>query len=457
MIILEILIATELLVWLYAAIIAKWRRGFLLLMLYLPFAGAITLALNLWQPSLLFKDVLFIIPTYIGLAYEALGRKRIARGFPRQIVILALCLAALVLAQTVNAGVANSMMALIGLKIWLFYIPLALAAYAYFDSCYRFLRFCRLLILPSFIPSAVALLQMGTIRSVGYRAAMELSYGDMAVQTTQRFAGSQFDSALFGRVPSIFTFAPQFFAFSLAMLVPAYIVWRTDSSARWRRVGAAAFVASALSTFISGERASFIFTPLAIALIFVFDRGIRGLLEGVCLAISGAWLVMSFAFGVSLGPMYNLVGNLFLNYGSDIAYGGLVQALAVAPFGRGTGTNTGAARYSLTDPDSFVNIENYYAKAIYELGLPGLLIVAGLFATILVIGLQVRSTMRSSILRCWAGTLLGFLLVIQLNSFKGWLIDLDPVNVYYWVFCGLLVKLPMLQASELTRWRYDSI
>jgi hypothetical protein len=450
--ILETLIATVLLVWLYAAIIAQWRLGFLLLMLYLPFAGAVSLALHLWAPSLLFKDVLFITPTYIAFGYQACAHKGIAERFPHSIVVLALCLAVLVVAQMLNPGVANSMMALIGLKIWLLYIPLALVAYAYLDSCYRFLRFCRMMILPSFIPSAVALLQVTMVKSFGYRAAMELSYGDMATRTTQLFSASQFESALFGRVPSIFTFAPQFFGFSLAMLVPSYIVWRTDLSARWRRVGATAFITSAVSTFLSGERASFIFTPLAIAIIFLLDRGLRGFLQGLGLGIFGAWSALSLAFGIGIGTMYSLVGDLFFHYGSDVAYGGLVQALQMAPLGLGTGTNTGAARYSLTDPDSFVTIENYYAKATYELGLPGLLIVAGLLTAILVIGLQVRGAMRSSMLRCWAGTLLAFVLVIQLNSFKGWLIDLDPVNVYFWVFCGLMLKLPMLQSRQIARY-----
>jgi hypothetical protein len=30
---------------------------------------------------------------------------------------------------------------------------------------------------------------------------------------------------------------------------------------------------------------------------------------------------------------------------------------------------------------------------------------------------------------------------VGLNSFKGWLIDLDPVNVYFWLFAGMLLKM----------------
>ena len=101
----------------------RWQRGFYLLMVYLPFAGAITLALQLWQPSLLFKDVFFVIPIYIALFGKALVRKDLLAGFPLSIKFLMLCLGALTLLQQRNAGVANAMMALIGLKVGYFTFP----------------------------------------------------------------------------------------------------------------------------------------------------------------------------------------------------------------------------------------------------------------------------------------------------------------------------------------------
>jgi hypothetical protein len=32
----------------------------------------------------------------------------------------------------------------------------------------------------------------------------------------------------------------------------------------------------------------------------------------------------------------------------------------------------------------------------------------------------------------------------MLCSFKAWLLDLDPVNVYFWFFAGVLASLPAL-------------
>jgi hypothetical protein len=210
-----------------------------------------------------------------------------------------------------------------------------------------------------------------------------------------------------------------------------------------------AFIAAIVATFVSGERAAFVFTPMSIALIFLLDRGIAGFVRGIGGGILIAWAVLAGVFGIALWEMYGLVGGLFTTYASEVAYGGLVQALKLAPLGMGTGTDTSAARYALDDPNSFFGIENYYAKALYELGLPGLIIVAGLFATAILAGLRVRAEMRSPPLRCWASALVAFFLIMFLNCFKGFVVDLDPVNIYYWVFFGLLVKLPVLQAREL--------
>ncbi len=56
-------------------------------------------------------------------------------------------------------------------------------------------------------------------------------------------------------------------------------------------------------------------------------------------------------------------------------------------------------------------------------------------------------------MRPCAAPLLAFFIAVALISFKGWLIDLDPLNVYFWVFAGALARLPSLDArpGELAR------
>ena len=454
MITLQILLVAILLGWLYALIFARWQRGLYWLVTYLPFAGAVTIAMNLWWPSLLLKDVLFVTPLYIAFFARFVLAPECLAGFPRRVAYLMLCLLILTLVQARNSGVANPIMALIGLKVWLFYLPLCLVAYAFVDSFERMLGLFRLLVALSFIPAVVAFVEIVMVHWLGYLTAMQMVYGAAASQVTQGFSFFRLGEGSFGRIPSVFTFETQFLGYSLAMLIPAYVLWRADPSPRWRRLGSCALVAAAPDTLLSGSRGAFVFTPLTLALAFLFDQGVPGLLAALCGTAVLSWTAAGAIFGIALWHMYGVVGGLFADYARSAAYGGLVQAIATAPLGMGTGTNTGAARYALADPDAFKGIENYYGKAAYELGMPGLLVVAGLFLTIIFLSLKARRRMVAPDLRCGANALLAFLVAIFLSSFKGWQIDLDPVNVYYWLFAGVLLKLPVLEKSLLwQQWR----
>jgi hypothetical protein len=445
----DILVSILPLLWLYALILARWERGLYWLVAYLPFAGAVSLALHLWQPSLLFKDFFFVIPLYIAFfARIAIHRASLAH-FPTSVAFLMLSLALLAILQADNSGVANVMMGIIGIKVWLFYLPLCFVAYAFADSPESIVGLLRLMVALSFIPAAIALLQFGLVARFGYHSAMEMSYGESAAPTTQGFANFQVAQGSFGRIPSTFIFATQFFGYSLAMLSPSYILSRIDPSRRWRHIGTWALAAAALATVISGAREAYIFTPLTLGLMFFFDRGLRGLITALSEVTLLVWLSVTVFVGTTFWPMYDFISSLFGNYASGIALGGLVQAIQLAPMGMGTGTNTGAARYAVSDPSAFIGIENYYAKAIVELGIPGLVVVLGLFVAILFNGLKARRTMTLPVSRCCSNALLTFAIIILLNSFKGCQIDLDPVNVYYWLFAGILLKLPVLEQIGL--------
>ncbi len=97
MITLQVLLVAILMGWLYALIFARWQRGLYWLVTYLPFAGAVTIAMNLWWPSLLLKDVLFVIPLYIAFFARFILAPECLAGFPRRVAYLMLCLLILTL------------------------------------------------------------------------------------------------------------------------------------------------------------------------------------------------------------------------------------------------------------------------------------------------------------------------------------------------------------------------
>ena len=437
---------------LYALILARWERGLWALLIYVPFAGVVILALPEWRLPLLFKDLLFVLPAYVGFLATLSLRGGMLRGLPATPLALMASLAALVLVQLANPGVENMLMGLIGVKVWLFYIPLSLLAFALARTERDLVVMFRLLVGLAFVPSAIGIGEMLLARLAGYQDAMEAIYGSLAAPATQGFTAFGVGDGVLARFPSTFTFVAQYFGYTFAMLPPCYAVWRGDPAARWRRLGASAFAVVTLASFLSGSRSAFVYVPLVILAMFTLDRGLSGAIRGA--GYVAAALVAALAIlGIGGYPLYEHMSELVLGYAQDTAYDLLVEAAVSYPLGAGTGTNTGAARYAVGDPAAFVGFENYYAKAVHELGLPGLLAVVGLFVTLVVIGWRSHRTLTSPRLRVYSAGLLAFLFVTLLNSFKGWMVDLDPVNVYLWIFVGTLLKVRVLDMGARTAGR----
>jgi len=448
-------LAAIVLAWLYYFIGIYWQRGFYGLLIYLPFAGAVTLALYPWKAPLLFKDLMFLLPTYIAFfARLSLGRESL-HGLPRLPAGLMIALGILVVAQMANPGVENILMGFIGLKVWLFYLPLFFLSFAFVASERDLFLLLRLLMGLSLIPCTVGIAEALLVQVGGHQATMEAIYGGAAAGATQGFVQFDIGGGLLTRIPSTFTFVAQYFGYTLAMLVPCYALWRGDPSPRWRRLGGWALMIVTLASFLSGARAAFVFVPLLLVLMFGFERGFSGLVRGGARSVGMLFGALAI-LGIGSYALYEQISRLFVSYTRNIVYGGLVKAIVSAPLGAGTGTNTGSARYAFANPVSFVAIENYYAKAAYELGLLGLLVVIGLFLSLALLGYRSHPRLQSLSLRSCSAGFLAFIVVMILNSFKGWQIDLDPINVYFWVFAGVLMKLPLLDPSvDRAVWKSD--
>lgn len=441
----------------YFIILARWERGIYGLLVYLPFSGLVTLALYPWKgPAglnpVLYKDWLFVLPAYIGF-FGALFLQRIPRPPVERLAVgLLLLLTLLVVVQMANPGVASALVALIGAKVWLFYLPLYVLSAALVPTRHKLAVLLRLLVVLAVIPCAVGIAENLVSRVFGYQRVMADIYGAAAFDATQQFTSYEVGSGWIERIPSTFTFVSQYFSFTLAMLVPCYAMGRTDPSVSWRRAGKWTLLLVTVAGVLSGARAAFVFVPLLLALMYGLDRGFRGLVRAG-LYIGGAAAAGLAVSRTTVVVLYQLISELFGAYAENTAYGGLAQAITASPMGSGTGTNTGAARYALYRPELFSAIENYYAKASYELGIVGLLLVWALFAALIWQGWKAQRRMADPGLRPCGAALVAFLMALALYSFKGMFIDMDPINVYFWMFAGLLAGLPTLDATLTLRYR----
>ncbi len=433
-------------------ILVRWQRGLYALLVYTPVAGIVTLSLSPWQgwPLLhpvLYKDWLFVLPSYLGYVTSLVFRRERLPRLPSLLTVGLVALTLLVLAQTANPGVPNTLTALIGVKVWLLYLPLCWVTFSLVSSVRSLWNLFRLLVALAVLPCAFGIVEYILSQLLGYEETLKAIYGAAAAQATQQFTYFNIGGGILPRIPSTFTFVSQYFGFTLAMLVPAYAVWRSDPSARWRTFSRWVLVLITVASFLSGARAAFVFVPLLLALMYGLDRGFAGALRAalyICISMSAMLLLAR----MTARGVFDHVSELLLNYAVDTAYGGLYLAITSMPLGSGTGTNTGSARYAFSRPEFYLAIQNYYAKAVYELGLPGLLVLLAVLAALVRLGWQARRRFRASSLRVPACAILAFVITMALNSFKGWLLDLDPINVYFWVFAGVLARLPAL-ANEL--------
>ncbi|GAG08068.1 unnamed protein product, partial [marine sediment metagenome] len=108
------------------------------------------------------------------------------------------------------------------------------------------------------------------------------------------------------------------------------------------------------------------------------------------------------------------------------------------------------ARYAYADPTQFravggVWYESWYVKTVLELGLPGFVVILLLFFTLIKRSCLNHIRLKDPILSHVSTALLAFLLWNMIYLLKAQFVDIDPINVYFWLFAGMLMKLPVLE------------
>ncbi|GAB4166632.1 MAG: hypothetical protein OHK0024_01210 [Thalassobaculales bacterium] len=426
-----------------ALILPRWQRGLHLLALYMPVSGMVTLWLHPSALPVLYKDLIILIPTYF--AFFVLSTREIAEArLPSALWLPLVLFALLVLVQMLNPNLHNAVVALIGAKVWLFYVPLLALTAAALRTRADLVALLRVLLVGAPFVALVGLVQWGLVLTIGYQTAIRAFYGDAAFAATQSFAVLEHGGAIF-RIPGTFTFVTQYTGYLLSMLAVAYMVWRLDPSPGWRRLAVASLVLCVMAAATSGVRGMLVFVPLLMALIFVIDGRVAGLLGWATVV---PLLAVGLFSAADVDPMLYAaaVAHLADRYGRDLVIPLLLQAIEQNPLGLGTGMNTGASRYALP-PELSIFPESFYAKAVNELGIPGLVLIAYLFGVFILLALRQRQVVGDAGLRAVAAAVAGFLIMMAAYSLKGWQLDLDPINAYFWMLLGIAVKLPWIAAQ----------
>jgi hypothetical protein len=428
--------------------IASWRRSLEWMLYYLPFSGLLPLALYPSQgPGTELKDIAFVVPAYLG-ALLLLLRRRERLSVPRVPVLLLGAMSCLILVEAVNPALANPLVAVIGIKVWLFYIPLIALGYHMFSQKRDLDRLLKWMTILAMIPCALGLVEAALVYG-GRSAFVYHLYGAAAGATTEDFTTFQFGGASLTRISSIFTFVAQYWFFATAAIAVAWAAWRgnrSDPTMRW--LGPTAITIATFASLTSGLRAAFIFTPLLLLLIAAFDGfDLRALIGGAT-SSALAIIVVLYLLGIPFGPLANLTSGhasyILGFFGQGIRFG-----LHHALLGLGTGSDTAQARYAFSGSaygTTFASLggvwyESWFLKAFLELGIFGLAVFLCLCGALVRRSWQAHIAIVDPETRSISAAFVALLIWTLIFSVKTALVDEDPLDVYLWLFMGIQWRL----------------
>ncbi|MBV8770936.1 MAG: hypothetical protein JO166_01220 [Deltaproteobacteria bacterium] len=439
----------------WAAILSRWRRGLELYILYTPFSGAVELFLYPASWPVLIKDLLFAVPAYIGFAMS--GEFALAwSGLPRSVGALAFLFVGIVLVQALNPAGPGLLATLIGLKVWLFYLPMLLLGRAYVRDRTTLLRLSRLMNCLIWLPCSIGVLQWLLSLVLGYQYTMSLFYGAAARAATQGFAS--FNVGLI-RIPATFAFPTNYLNYILCMFVPVLGCTSIEADRRWRKIRTVSLYLLCVGGFMTGVRSAFVMIPLMLFGFYMLRRGAVGAI-GACLLMSCAFALVLSITRIDVTGLYQMEADLTQHYSREQA-GEVTDALRLTWVGRGVGTDTGAARFVADDQAEFIGFEGYYAKAVAEMGIAGCAIVIALqVALLLWWAARRREQTWGTAVQPYPDAIAMLFLMFLIYNYKGAVIALDPANMLYWLFGGILFSLPQVmkrpagasEATDLSPW-----
>jgi hypothetical protein len=432
----------------------SWRLSILLLLAYIPVSGLLWIAMYpRTAPGALAKDFLFVIPAYAGFfgSYVAARRKILFEGLP--LVALAL-LAALVLVEILNPSLDSLLVGLVGAKVWLFYIPLVFIGFHLIRGRRDLEGMLKVMCITGIIPAVVGIVE-AVLLYTGNSGVVYSFYGDAAAVSTQQFTAVEVGGATLLRVPSTFSFVAQYYIFMTSMVAIGYAWWRmAPRGSTKRRLRQAVWVLFLIAVLTSGARGALAFIPLLLVAILVIEGRFDLRSSGVLIALFGGLLLMIGLIGANPG---GVIGSLWENarYQIDaVVIEGAKQASNHLLIGLGTGADTIATRYvSEAAAQRFavqdVWREGFWARSVLELGIGGLLLTVIVFGGILLSGLRVNRRLRDPGLKAVSASILGLMVWVLAYNVKAQYLAFDPLNLYFWLFTGILFKLPALERDAV--------
>ncbi|MBD2107251.1 hormogonium polysaccharide biosynthesis protein HpsL [Nodosilinea sp. FACHB-13] len=243
-----------------------------------------------------------------------------------------------------------------------------------------------------------------------------------------------------------FLISSGFFAFGTAF---------SDRSPLWRIVGLGSLAAVGVMAVVSGQRIALALVPVTIVGLLILTGQVANLKRFLPIGI-GLALILSVFMAQNPAVVNERWASFQSRWSASPPHEFIVQQFEWAQkqqegiLGRGVGRATNAARiFGKTEL-----VETYHPKLMYEIGPLGLLATLAVYLTLTVATFKAYRSIKDPNLRGYGASMWVFVLFISIFPYY-YPLDVDPVNVYYWLAAGIVLKLPEIDQKERLQQRLE--
>ncbi|MBH8574629.1 hypothetical protein I8752_16680 [Nostocaceae cyanobacterium CENA369] len=445
------------------------RQALIAFIIYVPFGGTITYYIGNSPVLQLAKDA-FYIPVLISL-WQSCRQRGIPLIPVKAIktplyILLGLCLLTLIFVnggQQLNPPSAGLLekapneiplgMGILGLKVFLGYVPLIGCAYYLIRDKRDFLFLSRLQISLIFISCILGIIQYLLLLTgicEGTRNAEGSALFKATLEARCYFGGSLVYSPSQGmiRLPGTFVAPWQWAWFLISSTFFTFATGFTDPSIIWRIVSLGSLVTVFINAVVSGQRIALALVPTCFVILLLLTGQVGNLKRFIPIGV-GLALVISIAVVTNPTVVEERTASFTSRWEASPPQEFIVQQFEEnwksvdGPLGSGLGRATNSAR-ALGQTKL---VETYYPKVLYEVGILGLLGFVALVTTLTFTAFRTYRRIKNRNFRSYGAALWVFILFISYNTYY-YPLDVDPVAVYYWFFAGVLFKLPALEKQD---------
>jgi hypothetical protein len=445
------------------------RQALIGFIIYVPFGGTITYYIGNSPILQLAKDA-FYVPALIGL-WQNLKKQRLPLLIPQGLkpslyILLGFCVLTLLFvngSQQFNPPPPIPFkpaprefplgMGILGLKVFLGYVPLISCIYYLIRDKKDFLRITRLqivLILACCVLGVIQYLLLLVGVCEGTRNAEGGALFKASLEARCYIGGALIYSPSEGmiRLPGTFVAPWQWAWFLISSTFFTFATGFSDPSILWRLISLGSMALVFVNAVISGQRIALALVPVCFMMCLVLTGQLANLKRFIPI-FGGLVLILGIAIASNPTVLEERTASFTDRWEASPPYEFITQQFdEVArnldgPLGNGLGRATNSAR-ALGETKL---VETYYPKVLHEVGPVGLAGFVGLVTSLTVICFRTYRTVKNRNFRSYGAAMWVFILFISYNTYY-YPLDVDPVAVYYWFAAGILLKLPEIDKLE---------